>query len=182
MSCPMWRSLGSKGFIAKKGRLSRRGSVSAETIATLLLLLALGIGIFVLALSSTSAYTRLYEGKSLSSELRVALSFIQMKIRQNDLKDAIRVEDNPVNGEPAIVIREVHSGEVYETWIYQDGGILREAIMPEGMPPSNEYSFEITEVDGFSVKMEGNLLDISVWLDREDGRFGRESCVTLRSE
>jgi len=146
-------------------------------------LLILGIGIFALALSSTSAYTRLYEGKNNGSELRVAMSFIQMRIRQCDLKDTIRVvENNPVNGDPAIVIREVYGGEVYETWIYQDDGFIREAIMPEGMPPANDYSFEITEADGLDVKKDGSLIEISVWLDREEGRLTQESCVALRSE
>ena len=102
--------------------------MSAETIATLLLLLILGIGIFALAVSSTSAYSRVYEGKSLNSELRVALSFIHMKIRQNDLKDAIRIEENPVNGDPAIVIREEYEDEAYEIWIYQDDGKLRDLL------------------------------------------------------
>lgn len=181
MSCPLWKFSRGKS-IAGNGRPSNRGSVSVETIATMLLLLVLGIGIFVLALSSTSAYTRLYEGKNFSSELRVALSYIQMKIRQNDLYDTIRVEKNPVNGESAIVIREVYSGEVYETWIYQDDGKLREAIMPEGMPPSNDYSFEITDADGLSVKKDGSLLDIAVWLDSGEGHQRQESAVTLRSE
>jgi|LSQX01.1.fsa_nt_gb hypothetical protein len=181
MSCPLWKFTKSNRESAGNGRSAIRGSVSAETIATLLLLLILGIGIFALAVSSTSAYSRVYEGKSLNSELRVALSFIHMKIRQNDLKDAIRIEENPVNGDPAIVIREEYEDEVYEIWIYQDDGKLWEALMPEGMAPSNELSFEIADVDGLTVKIDQSLLSISVWIDQNEEQLKLESSVMIRS-
>lgn len=182
MLCPQWRFTGRNRINAGNGGHAQRGSVSVETIATLLLVLLLGIGIFSLAVTSTSAYTRLYEGKNLQSELRVALSFVQMKVRQNDLRGAVGIGINPVNRKTAVVIREEYDGEVYETWIYQDDGKLREAIMPEGEAPSNDLSFEIADVDGFSVDMDGNRLNLSVWIDQEDGQLRMESSITLRSE
>lgn len=153
-----------------------------EAIATMLLLIVLGVGIFSLTVSSTSAYKRLYNGKNLQSELRVALSFVQMKIRQNDLKNAIRVEENPVNGGPAVVIREKIGDEVYETWIYQDDGKLREVLVLEGETPSNDLSFEIADLDGFSATIDKNLLNLSVWMDREDGRLQMDGSILLRTE
>lgn len=181
MLCPLWR-------FTKRIRTGRensgsacRGSVSVETIATLFLLLVLGIGIFSLTVSSTSAYSRIYDRKNLQSELRVALSFVQMKIRQNDLEGAIRVDENPVNGGSAVVIREEYEDESYETWIYQDGGKLREALMPEGQAPSNELSFEIADVDDFSAEMDGNRLNLAAWIGEDDAKLRMESCILLRT-
>lgn len=153
-----------------------------ETMAVLLLLLILGTGIFALAVSSTSAYSKIYDGRNDASELRVALAFISMKIRQNDIEGAVEIRNNPVNGGPAVVIREEYEKGIYETWIYHDSGKLREAIMPEGMDPFNEYSFEIADIDGFSAEMQGNLISMSVWIDRDDGRQSLESCIRLRTE
>lgn len=158
-----------------------RGGIGVETMATLLLLLLLGMSIFSLAVSSTSAYSRLYEGDSLQSRLRVALSFIHMKIRQNDCAGAVSIEQHPVTLKPALVIREEYE-EVYKTWIYQDGGKLREALMPEGEPPSNDLSFEIADVDGFELVMTRNVMDFSVWIDTADGRMRLDSRVLLRSD
>lgn len=179
MLCPRWKSI--KKNRADTDGVKRRGSVSVETIATLFLLIVLGVGIFSLTVSSTSVYSRIYHGKNLQSELRVALSFVQMKIRQNDLRHAIRVEENPVNGGPSVVIREEFGGEVYETWIYQDDGKLREALVLEGEAPSNELSFEIADVDGFSAVIDKNLLNLSVWMDQEDGRLQMDSSILLRT-
>ena len=86
-----------------------------------------------------------------------------------------------LNGDPAIVIREEYEDEAYEIWIYQDDGKLREALMPEGMAPSNELSFEIADVDGFTVKIDQNLLSISVWLNQDEKQLKLESSVMLRS-
>lgn len=182
MFCPLWRFIKKNRAGAERNGPKQRGSVSVETVAALFLLLVLGIGIFSLAVSSTSAYSRIYDGQNLQSELRVALSFIQMKIRQNDVMQAVRVEENPVNGGPAIVIRETYDDEVYETWIYQDEGKLREALMLEGEAPANELSFEIADADGFTAELDNNLLNFSVWLAQEDTRLKMESSILLRSE
>ena len=53
--------------------------------------------------------------------------------------------------------------------------------MPEGMAPSNELSFEIADVDGFTVKIDQNLLSISVWLNQDEKQLKLESSVMLRS-
>lgn len=165
----------------RTGRATR-GSMSVEALATMLLLLLLGIGVFSLAITSTSAYERILSSRSSQSEVRVALSFIEMKLRQNDLEGAVRIENNPVNGEPSLVITEQYGEEFYETWIYRDGGKLREALMSEGEAPYNDASFEIADLDGFKIGMNGRSVDISVWIGKDGKRIGLESVITLRSQ
>lgn len=182
MSCRLWRFMKNRRFLEIIG-FYKRGSVSIESLATMLLLLLLGIGIFSLSITSTAAYQRIYEGKSASSEVRVALSFVQMKIRQNDSKGAIRIESNPINQEPSLVIQEIYDGETYETWIYRDEGKLREAFMLAGEPPSNDISFQIANSDGFDISMDDqHTIRISVWVDRQGKETKLESQITLRSE
>lgn len=181
MSCRPWRFTGNS---CEKGKthIRYRGSVSAETISVLFLLLILGIGIFALAVSSTSAYSGIYNMKNTDSQLRLALSFINMKIRQNDRKGAVRVGKNPVNGGSAVIIREEYDNGFYETWIYQNDGKLREALMPEGMEPSDEYSFEIADADGFAAELDRNLLNISVWIDNDEGTKRLDGSIKLRAD
>lgn len=166
---------------SENGMRSAAGGVSIELLTSMLLLILLGICIFSLAVSSASAYGKILDGKSTLSEARVGLSFVEMKIRQNDIAGNVRIENNPVNGEPSLVITEEYDGMIYETWIYSSGGKLREAIMPQGEPPADDLSFVIAELDGFKIGMEGRIIRISVLAGGEGAQVGLESAIALRS-
>ena len=183
MFCLMWRFMRNRKTAERLIMIHRNsGRVSIEVLATMLLLLLLGICIFSLAITSTSAYERIYEEKSVSTSVRTALSFIEIKIRQNDIQGAIRIENNPINQEPSLVITEEYDSKFYETWIYRSGGKLREAFMPVGEPPADELSFEITDLDGFEISKDGNCILVSVRADRQNKRVSLDSRILLRSD
>lgn len=155
------------------------GSTSIEVLSTMLLLLLLGIGVFSLALTSTAAYKRLYDNREASAELRVGLSFIQMKIRQNDMLDGISLKQNPINQKDALVIREYYESEAYDTWIYYDSGILRECLVLASEEPSNELSFEIAHVDGLNLRWDDDKRAIAINIWKNDSRNRENNLQTL---
>ena len=183
MCCLMWRFMRNRKLPDGINTIHRNsGGVSIEVLATMLLLLLLGICIFSLAITSTSAYERIYQEKSVSSSVRTALSFIEMKIRQNDIQGAVRIENNPINLEQSLVITEEYNSEFYETWIYRSGGKLREAFMPAGEPPADDLSFEIADLSGFSISMDRNTIRVSVMGNEQGKQVSLDSLISLRSD
>ena len=148
-----------------KSSCGSKGRTQTEVMAVFVLLLLLGLCIFTLASAGSGAYRRTNEARTAQSEVRVALSFVQMKVRQTDAMNAIRIGQNPVNGQDSLVLSESFSGKRYETWVYQDGGLLREALVEEGQTFDNGMAFPIAELEGFEIKTNtsGSGLIIRAW-------------------
>jgi hypothetical protein len=158
-----------------------RGSTSIESIAVLVLLILAGICLFTLSISSTSAYSRLYDGKEASVQARVALSFVSMKIRQNDVSGGVEIKPNPVNGGNALVIHEAYNGQNYDTWIFWDEGRLYEALVLGGEAPSREVSLEIIAVEGFEIGYQDqNVIHTRITSRKGQKEYSYESLTTLR--
>lgn len=165
---------------------SRRtaGRTQTEVLAVFMLLLILGVSIFALASAGSAAYGKTDASRVAQGEVRIALSYLQMKIRQADAAGALRVESNPVNGQNALVISEQFEGMRYETWVYHDEGTLREALVSAGEAVGNDKAFSVAELDGFelSANEAGTGIVIRAW--SHDGR-GREvrsqTSIAIRS-
>lgn len=146
------------------------GRTQTEVLAVFLLLLLLGVGVFSLASAGSAAYRRTDTLRTAQGEVRTAISYLQMKIRQADAAGAFRIEPNPVNGQNALVITEQFDTGRFETWVYHDDGALREALVPAGEPAGNEMAFSVAALEGFelSANEAGTALVIRAW--SRDGR------------
>ncbi len=146
------------------------GRTRTEVMAVFFLMLILGLSVFSLATAGSEAYRKAEAFREAQGEVRIALSFVQMKLRQSDVSGAIGVAPNPVNGEMAIVLTEWVEEKNYETWIYHDDGWLREALILAGEAFDNDYAFPVAELDGFviAVNEAGSGLMARAW--SEDGR------------
>lgn len=156
--------------IADQIRNGSSGRTQAEVLAVFVLLLLLGISIFTLATAGGAAYQRAEQNRSAQGELRVAMSFLQMKIRQNDVAGALYIAPNPVNGEDALVVTEDIQGTTYETWLYHDEGYLREALILAGEPFDNNMSFEIAKLDALSLRVNATGTGLIIRANTRDGR------------
>ena len=158
--------------------VSESGYSLIEMTIAMLLLVVFGLAVFMLAAASTSTYETLVDDKNTSEELRVASSYLVTKLRQNDQKDAISLESNLLFDSEALTIREVIEDETYVTWIYVNGGILREATVLEGVEPDDDLSFEIAKVDEMVIRVN----DQSIYIALEKGnRKIPEIQVSLRT-
>lgn len=87
---------------------------------------------------------------------QTALSYTVEKIRRHDKAGSVSLAD--MDGETALVLRDVINNETYLTYIYPDSRALYELTVKEGTPVSKDMGEEITEVSGFSVSSRGNGL------------------------
>lgn len=144
---------------------SHSGRTQTEVLAVFTLLLMMGLCIFSLAAAGSMAYHKTDAMRTAQIEVRVAISFVQMKIRQADAVASIRIEPNPVNGANSLVLSETISGRRYDTWIYHDAGSLREALVLAGDPFDNDKAFPVSELDGFEIQANatGSGLIVRAW-------------------
>lgn len=170
-----------KTVSANKG--SNNGYTLIELILVVALLALFGIATLTLVLSSSTAYKGIMERKETDSGLRVALSYLDTKIKQNDAKDVIRLESNPSGNGRAVVIEEEMEGSLYETWIYLSAGKLREVLVGKGDPVKDELGFEIADIEGFDVNYDSRrkLLHLNVWSTVKDERHELGTDITVKT-
>lgn len=129
--------------------MQNRKGTSVNLLFSMMLLFIFSMASLALAFSATGAFRDIEADKENISELMVALSYLNMKVRQNDSVNAIRTEPCPSGEGQAIVITETLDSVAYETWIYWRDGQLRESLILKGDPAVEEASSLIAEIDGF---------------------------------
>ena len=154
-----------------------------ELLLVMVILVIFGLSTFTLVISGNNAYKNIIEKKTLNSELRVAVSYLDMKLRQGDGLGEIGVKKIPNGYNNAIVIHELVEGETYETWIYFNNGKLREAYILQGTPIVDQNSFAVAEIDGFDIrynKIDG-LYNFNVWKELNNKKYSFDSIIYLKS-
>ncbi len=145
---------------------------STNIVFRMMLLFIFSMVSLALAFSATGAFRDIEADKENISELMVALSYLNMKVRQNDSVNAIRTEPCPSREGQAIVITETLDSVAYETWIYWHDGQLKESFILKGDPAVQEASSLIAEIDGFRpsiCQLEGTpgKVKIHVWCNSQ---------------
>jgi hypothetical protein len=125
-------------MMRKDGLRKNKGYTMLELIFVMALLTMFGITSVTLVIAGSKAYETINSVKDDNAEIRIAASYINMKVRQNDLTGNIRVVQSQVGTGNAIVIDEKVGESVYETWIYYDSGKLREGYIARGETLKND--------------------------------------------
>jgi prepilin-type N-terminal cleavage/methylation domain-containing protein len=169
--------------IGFKNKTNSRGYSLIELVLVMALLVIFGLSTFTLVVSGSGAYKNILDKKEANSELRVAISYINMRIRQNDSVDSVRVEKSPFGNDAAIVTEEVIDNSTYETWIFWHEGKLREALVRQGESVTVDISFVIADIDGFSALYNNDKKSIllDVWRVEEGLKKDYSSLVFLKS-
>ena len=89
--------------------MNRRINVSIESIMVTVLLIIFAIAISILIFEGTRTYGRIIESRSTEENTRIALSYVNMKVKQNDIEGNITIEEGHLADASALVIR--HAGE-----------------------------------------------------------------------
>lgn len=160
----------------------RTGAGMIELILVMMLLILFGLSTFTLVVSGSNAYSATLSEKENLADRRVALSYIENKIRQNDRSKAIEVRKNKLNGGVAIVIKERQGEDIFETWIYENEGVLREAYFKKGTELSDDMSFEIAPIDRFDVRREQTLLYVEIGRLKAGKMSTSELIIKLKSD
>ncbi len=148
---------------------SGKGYAMIELVLVIALLALFGVATLSLVVSGSAAYENLNDKKELDSELRVAVSYLDTKVRQNDSEGALSLRSNPAGDGPALVVGEIIGETQYETWIYLSGGKLREVLIEKGEPVLDDLGFDIAEIEGFTAEFDPDKMLLQLYIRNTPG-------------
>ena len=124
---------------------------SFQFIFIMLLFLLIVILSVMIILLGKDIYSGINKDRAINYEKRVSLSYVANKIRQNDKADSISIDS--LNGENAVVIKEVYDDAIYETWIYYYDNAIYEMFTDEGIEFNLDDGMKIMDVENFNIEM-----------------------------
>jgi len=137
--------------------------VSVESVLVMFLFILFTASIGVLIVEGQGAYEHIIESKNQNENLRIAHSYIQKRIKQNNHMEHIFVIENPYNDHNVLKIDLSGDEEGYFTYIFYDEGKLYEMLAYKDEEPKKELSEVIVELKSaihFDVDSKRNFVII----------------------
>jgi hypothetical protein len=154
----------------------RNKSLTIESIAVMLVLMLLAFLVVVVVRSGSAAYNNIIKDKENTESARVAYSYINMKIKQNDSASLISVEKTGYGNSLKIESQD----KAYSTYIFFSDGELYECLTENG-PPSVEAANKITTLSAFDISLEGKYVKVTCVSISGDKTKSVEGTVSLRT-
>ncbi|MBP7402706.1 MAG: DUF4860 domain-containing protein [Clostridia bacterium] len=150
--------------------MNKRGYSGIEVVLVMILLFAVSFLVFSTVTAGSKAYFNLSESQGRDADLRVGMSFLDVKLRKNDVADSVRVRANPFGEGEAVCIRSAVDGRSFDTWIYCLDGGLYELFLQADTAPTHDLAVRITGTDRMEIRLESDgLLRIELALDDPEG-------------
>ena len=156
---------------------SRSRALSVELVMVMLVLVIFALVVFALIGAGTSAYNGILGDKENMQSARVAYSYVNMKLKQNDVQGLVSVEQTEFGD--TLVISSADGD--YETYLFFSEGVLYECITAQGKQPAVPASNRVTTLKGFEVELNGSYIDITCVCKNGDRLLTVEGTVGLRS-
>ena len=150
---------------------NNKGVSKVEVILVMILILLMGLAVFTLVVSSSDTYKNVIDEKENLSNLRIAASYIDNKIKQSDEQSSIYIKNNPINGEASIVIVQRVDNENYETWIYLSDKMLKEAYIKQNQDFTDDMSFDIASIEEFVPSINDDIMEITISGNKDSNTF-----------
>lgn len=131
-----------------------RGSTLVELIMVMLLLVLFGATGYTLVHAGALTQQRIMQEKDAQTEARIVLSYINVKLRQNDESGKVAVEKATLTGKDALVIKDRAEDYAFDTWIFCYEGKLLECLIPPGEQPTELASFYIADAEELVVSVD----------------------------
>lgn len=152
---------------------NNKGVSKVEVILVMILILLMGLAVFTLVISSSDTYKNVIDEKENLSNLRIAASYIDNKIKQSDEQSSIYIKNNPINGEASIVIVQRVDNENYETWIYLSDKMLKEAYIKQNQDFTDDMSFDIASIEEFVPSINDDIMEITISGNKDSNTFSK---------
>ncbi len=146
-----------------------------ENIIVMLYIIILTIATAVIILYSKDIYSKVSIYTDEFEDLEVAMSYINVKVRQNDRAGVISVKTQEGLDEKALVFTE--NGVC--TWIFEYDNKLVEKKADVGTEPVLIDYIVIAEIDDFQVSLQDKLLKYEITV--KDG-LTETSTINIRSD
>ena len=152
---------------------NNKGVSKVEVILVMILILLMGLAVFTLVVSSSDTYKNVIDEKENLSNLRIAASYIDNKIKQSDEQSSIYIKNKPINGEASIVIVQRVDNENYETWIYLSDKMLKEAYIKQNQDFTDDMSFDIASIEEFVPSINDDIMEITISGNKASDTFSK---------
>jgi type II secretory pathway pseudopilin PulG len=171
-------------MIGAKFMLNNKGYTLVELLLVMMLLLVFGVTIFTLIYSGSETYQRISNNRNAESDARIALSYLNVKLRQHDYAEGLDVKPFPGTDRDALVLYDQTLDGNLETWIFWSEGQLLECLISEGETPDVNLSFTIVDIENFEIAYDRQTRVVTGAVTYTyNGRSLNRSCaVTLRSK
>ncbi len=162
--------------------MKKKGYSLIEMVLVMLLLIFVAFYVFSLTETGSTAYLRLTDRQQETADLRVGLSYIDVKLKSNDSSGQVMIEPDPFSGQPALLINQSFGTESYCTWIYVYEGTLYELFMREGASISPLLGNKIAQAGRLELEMvDAQLLQVTLTGIRGDEGQARSRIIRLNS-
>lgn len=159
-------------------RLNVNSSIESFLVMMLMTLFAISVSFIIIQGKST--FERVTENKVQDENARIALSYVNKRLKQNDEFGGVDVIENAVEGLTALRI----SHESYEsglfTYIYYYKGLMYECYTE--IEPTIQLSTKIIPVDNLNFEKEGNQIVMTIDYEYHGKIIPIEQRTTLRSK
>lgn len=131
---------------------TRRIHLSVESIMVILLMILFAVSISVLIYQGSLTYRHIIDNKNEEENVRIALSYVNMRIKQNDIADKIVVDENGFEMEDVLII--THTGDEVGlfSYIYYYEGYLWECYT-DG-PLDHALSSEVIPLKAMTIEFD----------------------------
>ncbi len=140
-------------------QMKRRGGYTLiELVLVLLLLTFVAVAVFLLTDIGSAAYTRLSASRDQAADLRIGLSYMDVRLKKIDGSGSISIRPAPFGGGQALVLAQRIDGTDYETQLYVDRGMLRELFVKKGLVVTADMASEIARADSLDIRFINDRL------------------------
>ncbi len=162
--------------------MNRRRNISVESIMVILLLIILAVSISVLIFEGSLTYRKILTNKNNEENIRIALSYVNMRVKQNDLSNYITVDEDAFEGSDVLTIDHHDAEEGLMSYIYWKDGYLWECYT-DG-PLDHNLSSEIIPLAGIDFEMsdEGQYITTTVMAMNNQDEIQLTQLTTLRTD
>jgi hypothetical protein len=135
----------------------RNKVLAIESIVVMFVLILLSFVVFIIIRSGSGAYKSIISQKQNTESARVAYSYINMKIKQNDSQGLVSVVGTQYGSSLRL---DTADGE-FSTYIFFSDGTLYECLTRKGSLPEADAANRITALAGFQLSSEGSYINIT---------------------
>ncbi len=133
--------------------MNRRIHVSVESIMVILLMIIFAASMSVLIYQGSVTYRNIINNKNEEENVRIALSYVNMRIKQNDISENIVVDTTGYKGQDVLIIHHYGEEEGLMSYIYYYEGYLWECYTDGDLDhtlsteiiPLKEMTFEFND-------------------------------------
>ena len=146
------------------------GKARIESILVMLVLVVFSISTYTLVVSTASSYDKNHKDMLAKDNLRLALSYIDLKVKQSGKKGVYLIE-KAIDNKDVIVVEDEIKGEIYQNVIYFKDGFLKEMLIKKGTDLDEVEGFEIAKIEDMTFSKTGSdLINDSITTDNEHGK------------